>query len=187
MCNGSGFLDVHPIETTAYIQNQSFSENHNAEGYSDGNTVSSTFLAGIELQYFTRVDLLDFSEPFFERVLRNEDSPIDFLKYNAIRINNLIDRVGNEYYQGSDFQLDNNGNILWKTDGPSGIYSIHYESIIQYRAIQAMHVSRFAQVPDDDTGLIAQVKLPEQWMLQKEFLALRRDDVGNVIGPQPLN
>ena len=187
-CNGSGFLDVHPIQSVAYIQNQGFQENHNVEGYSDGNTVSSTFLGGIELQYFTRVDLLDFTEPFFERVQYNPSTEVDFLKYNAVRINVLIGADQVEYFQGSDFKLDTNGNIRWTgTRRPSGIYSVHYESVIQYRAIQAMHVSRFAQVPDKTTGNIKQVKMPEQWMLQKEFLALRRDSAGEVIGPQPLS
>ena len=188
-CNGSGFIDVHPIQTVAYIQNQGYESNFNAEGHSDGNTVSSTFLGGIELQYFTRIDLLDFTEPFFERLLRN-DTNIDFLKYSAARVNVVIDSSNNEYYQGVDFKLDVNGNIQWNTgSGPAEnvIYSVHYESIIQYRAIRAVHVSRFAQVPDKQTGGVAQVKLPEQWTLQKEFLVLRRNNEGTVIGPQPLS
>ena len=45
-----------------------------------------------------------------------------------------------------------------------------------------MHINRFAQVPDRSTGKVAQVKMPEQWMLQKEFLIIRRDKYGNEIG-----
>ena len=368
LCNGSGFLDVDPIESVAYLANQNFQEEMTVEGYHDGNSVGGTFLGGIELQYFTRVDLMDFTQPFYERVLKspsvseviagtraeiridfgsmvdvdetalfsnftgmadffeivsganitnfritidsessttrlstdNNDNALfvrqqrvnsdtetmsrlvtrinaittdaagvtlpneannvsstirrtciasfdgnvliltrtengqllplpeeisnsgadiifsfaqgsndttvftsqDNLKYDCRRVNVIIDKTGKQYHQDIDFRLSPQGNILWRSlnipqpaDGI--IYSAHYESVIQYRAISAMHISRFAQVPDRSTGLVAQVKMPEQWMLQKEFLIIRRDEYGNeikktgiygdIIANQPLN
>ena len=74
LCNGSGYLDVDPIESVAYLANQNFQEEMTVEGYHDGNSVGATFLGGVELQYFTRVDLMDFTQPFYERVLRRADS-----------------------------------------------------------------------------------------------------------------
>ena len=70
LCNGSGYLDVDPIESVAYLSNQNFQEEMTVEGYHDGNSVGGTFLGGVELQYFTRVDLMDFTQPFYERVLK---------------------------------------------------------------------------------------------------------------------
>ena len=367
LCNGSGYLDVDPLESVAYLANQNFQEEMTVEGYHDGNSVGATFLGGVELQYFTRVDLMDFTQPFYERVLKSpstsavvvgdkaqiridfgpaleageelivsgivgmEDffevvstepagteipnfeikitpinatvtltqnpntllvteflsantingvvgrinsiptdaagkmynesgnaysafirrrcdvssegnvliltriengsiSPVpteisniggdivfsfiqgrddvtvfsaqDNLKYDCKRVNVIIDKTGTQYHQDIDFRLSPQGNILWATpntprpaDGT--IYTVHYESVIQYRATSAMHINRFAQVPDRSTGLVAQVKMPEQWMLQKEFLIVRRDEYGNeikktgiygdVIAAQPLN
>ena len=378
LCNGSGYLDVDPIESVAYLANQNFQEEMTVEGYHDGNSVGGTFLGGVELQYFTRVDLMDFTQPFYERVLRRADStkgnaptpaepavpgtpasltiqynnapfagdgidlnnafvtnsffeitdnggftglegtvlgldvtgitnfngndnirfigalgspedldagvadiasrieaistttgtqietsgvfirrrctvsssgstitltqitpgaytpvisqfpsneasvtitpsedgipavpaipatsgtnPDDNLKYDCGRVNVIIDKTGKQYYQDIQFRLTPQGNIRWVgADQPDAgiIYSVHYESVIQYRAISAMHINRFAQVPDRSTGLVAQVKMPEQWMLQKEFLIIRRDEYGNeiqktgifgdIIANQPLN
>ena len=381
LCNGSGFLDVDPIESVAYLANQNFQEEMTVEGYHDGNSVGGTFLGGVELQYFTRVDLMDFTQPFYERVLRRADStkgsagtpavngvigrlefaytaatpvtasiaifrnalpggyfniisdgttrpvdlvlgdfnigspvnvvehhtneilivpreggtatekaedlvrlingittnssgqqitprpggpvtvgavlqrtctaslnsaqngviitqdvgvttnitvptpagdvttnvvngmaltpamaasagtnPDDNLKYDCRRVNVIIDKTGRQYHQDISFRLTPQGNVRWiGTDQPDAqtIYSVHYESVIQYRATSAMHVNRFAQVPDRSTGLVAQVKMPEQWMLQKEFLIIRRDEYGNeiqktgiygdIIANQPLN
>ena len=379
LCNGSGYLDVDPIESVAYLANQNFQEEMTVEGYHDGNTVGATFLGGVELQYFTRVDLMDFTQPFYERVLRTEGytpitvlpvigefqvniptvivsdfrtsttlsggvglgnffevvdsgnvatplnlsfghfdrnsgnhdvtgydvadqeiwffagdtqqvpnfisgivnainsistdaagtripiqldgsgnilptirrnctvsvsgnniiltqivagtsnlvttasvqnttstiirdgvteiipiNNIDRLKYDCRRVNVIIDKELNQYYQDIDFILTPQGNIRWigerfpgNNAGENNIYTVHYESVIQYRTLTAMHINRFAQVPDRSTGLIAQVKMPEQWMMQKEFLIRRRDQFGNeinatgiygeVIAAQPLN
>ena len=359
LCNGSGYLDVDPIESVAYLSNQNFQEEMTVEGYHDGNSVGGTFLGGIELQYFTRVDLMDFTQPFYERVLRlsgytpqsstigtsasltvdfdditvnsairysdvlgtdsffqlidtsttnpigavqlainvpdgnreivtridgtginfvvikipdgdiadlatlfntistdpanptelfdesgvdqnqsiirtctavasagnvitltrsdigpitttpvsnpmgsiSDDfftngvdptftaatNAIDNLKYDCARVNVIIDKTGKQYFQDHQFRLNPQGNIVWTgavgdVPGDTDIYTVHYESVIQYRAISAMHINRFAQVPDRSTGKVAQVKMPEQWMLQKEFLIIRRDKYGNEIG-----
>ena len=366
LCNGSGYLDVDPLESVAYLANQNFQEEMTVEGYHDGNSVGATFLGGVELQYFTRVDLMDFTQPFYERVLKSPSTSavltgtkaqirIDFgpalevgeelissnvvgmedffevvsvmpegteisnfkieiadsatvtldinplallvrsflagnpiaslvsrintiptdaagtrvstnatdiiafirrrcdvssegnvliltrtengaitpvpqeiensggdiqfsftqgrddvtvftaqdnLKYDCKRVNVIIDKTGTQYHQDIDFRLSPQGNILWSTPNSARpadgtIYTVHYESVIQYRATSAMHINRFAQVPDRSTGLVAQVKMPEQWMLQKEFLIVRRDEYGNeikktgifgdVIAAQPLN
>ena len=125
----------------------------------------------------------------------------DHLKYDCRRVNVIIDKTGTQYYQDIDFMLTPQGNINWLNGDNSPmfntIYTVHYESVIQYRSITAMHINRFAQVPDRSTGLVAQVKMPEQWMLQKEFLIRRRDQYGNeikatgiygdIIAAQPLN
>ena len=179
---GSGFLDVHPLETWALIQSQELKKNQHMEVYYDGNTVSATFLSDVELQYYTLVELRDFSDIFIELIKRQE-GPVDILKYRALKVNFLIDANGKEYLAGTDFNLDANGSIVWIGDrGPikSQIYTIHYEAAIQFRAIKAQHIHRFLQVslkqPD-----ITMRKAPQQWMLQKEFLVRREDLLGNAL------
>lgn len=186
LCNGSGWLDIRPIETIAVIQNQSFEKMIFSEGMFDGNSVAGTFNFGIDLQYFTLVELVDYPEIFYQRVKRQQGG-VDVLKYKAIAVNVLIDKMGREYFQDRDFILDINGSIRWQPGkGPESgmIYTIHYECAMQFRAVRAMHVNRFTQVfSPENGGQVKHIKLPEQWLLQKEFLVKRKDRDGNEILP----
>jgi hypothetical protein len=191
LCNGSGFMDVDPITTKGFIQNQDLDRIlDGAAGQHDGNMVSISFLSGIELQYFTRIELCDYTDLYYQRVMRKPGSFTDILKYKACRVNVLVDKNNVMYYQDQDFKLDANGNVRWITTG-SGInevkkrapadeviYSIHYETHVQYRAVKAMHVSRFTQYRASGSADIQFVKMSEQWMACKEFL-LRRKDIQN--------
>ena len=189
LCNGSGFIDVDPICTKAVIQNQNLESIAKIEGNVDGNHVAITFPIGIELQYFTLVELTDFTEIYYQRVMRNPDSTTDVLKYRACRVNVVIDSNGVKYYQDQDFQLDVNGNILWsgtRVPADNSIYSIHYEAHVQFRAVSAMHVNRFSQYkPKGENGQVEHLKFQEQWMCVKEFLVRRRDLAGNDLDQGP--
>jgi hypothetical protein len=135
-----------------------------------------TFPIGIELQYFTRVELIDFTEIYYQRVLRNPESDTDVLKFRACRINVVIAKDNQQYFQQQDFDIDQNGNIKWGTirkPADNMIYSIHYETHVQFRAVRAMHVTRFTQYKSDQG--VEHIKMPEQWMLTKEFLLRRKD------------
>jgi hypothetical protein len=116
-CNGSGFLDVDPICVSVFIQSQELDKLPNIEGFVDGNTILVTFPIGVEIQYFTKIELHDFTDVFPQRVLRKPNSLIDVLKYPACRVNVLIDRNNDRYYQEMDFTLDGNGNVKWLTSG----------------------------------------------------------------------
>ena len=182
-CNGTGYIDRHPIETMAGIQTQALNKIQSREGWIDGNTVAMTFLTGIELQYMTLVKLVDFTDIFFERIKRSI-SNVDVLRFEAQRVNVVIDQNDIEYYEGIDFNIDFNGNIAWVTDrGPEidVIYSIHYEAPMQFRAMSAMHSNRFTQVKDGKN--ISYVKMQEQWACAREHLVKRVDDDGNEIEP----
>lgn len=120
VCNGSGFLDVDPICVPVYIQTQELNELPNVEGMFDGNTILITFPIGVEVQYFTKIELHDFTDVFPQRVLRKKGSLIDVLKYPACNVNVLVQTDGEtltRYYQGIDFTLDLNGNVKWLTSG----------------------------------------------------------------------
>lgn len=184
-CNGSGFLDLRPLDTLAFIQNQSLEAFQGVEGSHAGNTVAITFQAGVELQYFSLIELCDFTEIFFQRIARSPTA-IDVLKYRARRIN-FVECLGVQYYEGSHFCINQDGNIKWHEDkGPNEgkVYSIHYESAVQFRATQAMHSNRFTQVAGP--GGVTFLKLPEQWACTKEFLVRRRNVNGQDITPNPI-
>jgi len=186
ICNGSGFLDVKPFNTLVFLQNQALEKMPFAEGFVDGNTVAATFMKGVELQYFTLVELVDFTEIFYERVKRSEGK-VDVLKYKPCNINTLMDSFGKDYVLGSHFTIDPNGNIKWRANKgpkPGTIYTIHYEAAVQFRATRAMHTNRFTQVRLKDKSL--HVKMNEQWLLTKEFLVKRKDLAGNEMLPNPI-
>jgi hypothetical protein len=181
LCHGAQFIDRYPIKTWAFLQSQTWDKSHFKEGFYDGNSVMATFMQGIELQYFSLVELCDFTEAFYERRKRQQGQ-LDVLKYPGKRVHMLIDYSGKEYFEGSDFKLDPNGNILWKANkGPltSQIYTINYETAIRFRAIKAQHSNRFAQI--NVPGGTDLVKMNEQWVIQKDYLVEKRDLDGNVI------
>jgi hypothetical protein len=117
ICNGSGFIDLDPICTYVFIQAQELDKMPNVEGFVDGNTVMMTFPIGVEVQYFTKIELHDQRQVFPQRVLRKPGSLVDVLKYPACRVNALIGKDGTRYFQGIDFDLDFNGSVRWLTPG----------------------------------------------------------------------
>lgn len=180
LCN-NGFIDRRPIKTWAFFQSQDLEKMALKEGYYDANTLAATFMQGVELQYFTLIELPDHTDIFFEHIKRQQGTT-DILKYKAKTVNMLIDSSGREYFVGNDFDIDQNGNIKWRLEkGPlkHDIYSIHYEAAIQFRAIKAMHINRFAQDSLTNKELTTFKKMNEQWLLQKEFLVKRKDLQGN--------
>lgn len=190
LCNGSGYIDLDPINGKAFVQTQDLEKMVGMEGYHDGNTVAATFQIGVELQYFTLVELCDFTEIYYQRVLRKVGSDVDALKYRACRINTVIDRLGARYYQDQDFKLDPNGNIMWlngRKPTDEEVYSIHYERHVQFRAVRAMHSNRFTQFKDLGQEKVEHIKMPEQWLIVKEFMLRRKDiNTGNDILQNPV-
>ena len=184
ICQGNEFLDRKPICTTALIQTQDLEKLHKAEGYWDANTVAATFLKGIELQYFTLVELMDHTDIFFQRLKRSRGD-IDRLKYTAQCVNMLVDSQGKEYEAGVDFELtEDYGDIRWfagKGPAKGQIYSVHYDAAVQFRATKAMHVNRFGQVQEG--AQIVHKKLNEQWQLTKEYLVDRKNAQGDSLNP----
>lgn len=175
LCYGEGFLDRYAMSCYAFIQGQTRDPQHNSEGIYDGNNVQATFQMGIELQYFTLVELVDYTEQFYERV-RRQDGKVDVLRYPGVKINLLLDQYGKEWYEGTDFILDQNGNVAWcsnKSPDPGTIFSINYDTRVRFRALKAMHSNRFAQVATK--GSTEMLKMPEQWLLAKAYLVTRKD------------
>lgn len=201
LCNGSGFIDLDPICTKGYMQNQELERMLDVSGgQHDGNSVLITFPIGIELQYFTRIELEDFTDIYFQRIHRKSDSFVDVLKYKACRVNTVVDKNGIRYFQDQDFTIDPSGNILWKTHEVSPgvfvtdrspaaniVYSIHYECHIQFRAVKAMHVNRFTQSKTPGESKVEFIKLPEQWLCMKEFLLRRKDINGDDLQQGPFD
>jgi len=186
ICNGSGFVDLDPICVKAFMQTQELEKMHNVEGFVDGNQVLMTFPIGVELQYFTKVELEDFTDIFMQRVLRSPGTNTDVLKYNACRVNFILDYNNVRYYQDQDFKIDQNGNIEWglgNTPADNLPYSVHYEAAVQFRATRAMHVNRFSQYKT--AGKIEHLKYQEQWLMTKEFLVKRLDENGNELEQSP--
>lgn len=179
LCNGTNFIDRSPIESWAFIQNQSLNRSFNTDGTFDDQTVSATFQIGTELQYFAKVELRDFTTNYYELIQRGEGD-IDRLKYAAFKINHVIDKHGNEYESPKSFGLSG-GDIKWIGNNKPAmgtIYSIHYAYPITYRACNAMHINRFGQFGFKTKTKTAE-EYPQQWMLKRDYLITREDIQGN--------
>jgi hypothetical protein len=175
ICGGSGIIDVNPYESWAYFHSNSFYSQDNPEGRMDGNVIMVSFLSGIELQYLTLIEL-DIPDVFYERIKKQEGN-LDILKYKALQVNALVDSSGRQYYEGNDFDLNQDGNIKWKVGkGPlkNTIYSIHYHSKIQFRTTKAIHKNRFLNVKRA-ADQVEIVKVNEAWECTKEYLVTRKD------------
>lgn len=181
LCNGSGIIDVKPFESWAYIHSNSFYSQDNPEGRVDGNVVMASFLTGVELQYFTLVEL-DIPDVFYERIKRQEGN-LDILKYKALQINAIVDSSGKQYHEGNDFDLNQDGNVKWKagkSPSKNTIYSIHYHAKIQFRATKAIHKNRFINVKKT-SDQVEIVKVNEAWEMTKEYLVRREDVLGKFL------
>lgn len=181
LCNGAQFIDRHPIKCQLILSGFSDTPQPFSEGIYDGNTVTATFARGIELQYFTLVEILDLDDVYIQRVKRQEGN-IDIMKYSALQVNLIIDQHSRMYYEGTDYNIDPNGNIKWLAGQgpvPGTIYSINYNTAIRFRATKAIHKNRFVNItgPKGDT----MTKMFEQWILEKAYLVDRKDQFNQYI------
>lgn len=186
LCHGAQFIDRYPMESIAFVQSQVNEASAFAEGIYDGNTVAVTFMRDIELQYFTLIELCDFTDIYIQR-LKRQDGDVDVLKYKGERVNLLEDSSGKQYYEGSDFHLDVNGNIKWcpnKGPMPETIYSVQYECNVRFRAVKAMHVNRFNNITMTEGDV--QLKINEQWLMEKDYLVERKDINGQLLQPNKI-
>lgn len=189
VCN-NGMIDFEPFETIAMFQQQSLTDQFKVQGTFHIDEIFATFLSGISLQVFTKVEILDFKEPFYELVQRQEGTDIDNLKYCASCIDGLFVVEGQtirEFQEGAHFNLTADGNIKWRTaNRPSdrAIYSVYYHYAPVYRAINAVHRDRYSQynsrpnliqAPKVTVDGNTYVKLPEAWILKRDYILDSRD------------
>ena len=194
--SNNNMIDFDPEITTALFQQQDLANMFKVQGTFNVDEVFATFLSGKTLAPFARIEILDFEEDFFELIQRQPGRDFDVLKYKACEILGVFTSTTNtltRYHKGVDFNLDVNGNINWiGTHRPSDdqIYTIYYRYNPVYRAVKAVHRERFSQfnlrvdnieAPKKTIDGRTYVKLPETWILQRDYLLERRDNQGNLL------
>lgn len=192
----NNMIDFCPKETVMLIQQQDFKQLFATQGTFSIDEVMATFLSENTLQHYAKVEILDFKEDFFEAVQRQEDTDTDTLKYPACEILAIFTveaGVKVRYHAGADFDVDQNGNVKWTgTHVPADrkIYSIYYRYHPAFRAVKAVHRTRFSQynvrpsdikAPKKTVGDRTYVSLPECWILKRDYLVDRKDADGNPI------
>jgi hypothetical protein len=141
-------------------------------------------------QAYSKIELLDFVEDFHELIQRQEGKDTDLLKYKACSVLGLFtienDEI-KEYHFGTDFTIDQNGSIQWiSSNRPPDrqIYTVYYKYHPIYRAIKAIHRDRYSQynlrpqdikAPSKTINGKTYVKLPETWIIKRDYLLERRD------------
>lgn len=193
----NNMIDFDCYETIATFQQQSLTEQFKVQGTFSIDEVLVTFKAGISLQTFAKVELLDFTEEFYELIQKQDNitTNIDKLKYPACKVIALFVIRNNQtirFYHGTDFTIDVNGCITWigaHKPIDREIYSVYYSYHPVYRVTKAVHRDRFSQyndlrdlknskVPDFAIKTVENrtfVKLPEEWILRRDYLLERSD------------
>ena len=195
----NNMIDFAPKETIALFQQQSLMRQFDIQGTFHIDEVLVSFLAGETLFPYARIEVLDFKEDFSELIQRQTGSNFDILKYPACKVFAIFTTptttTKEEYYVDVDFKLDINGNIQWLgTHKPTDkqIYTIYYQFHPVFRAMKAVHRDRYGQynnridqieAPKITVGAHTYVKLPETWVLKRDYLLEREDQQGNRITP----
>lgn len=196
LCSNN-MIDFDCYETVAMFQQQDLNEQFKVHGTFSIDEALVTFKAGISLQTFAKVELLDFKEEFYELIQKqiNADTNTDKLKYPACEVTAVFVIRSNakiRFHQGTDFTLDLNGSITWigaHKPNDKEIYSVYYKFHPVYRVTKAVHRDRFSQyndLRDLKTSKIPEsaiktvngktfVKLPEEWILRRDYLLDRSD------------
>lgn len=197
----NNMIDFCPKETMMIIQQQDFKQLFATQGTFSIDEIMATFLSDNTLQHYAKVEILDFVEDFFELVQRQEGTSVDVLKYPGCDVLGLFSvnsGVKTQYYFGVDFELDQNGNIKWisaHVPADRKIYSVYYQYHPVFRATKAVHRTRFSQfnlrpndikAPKKSVEGKTYVRLPECWILKRDYLIDRKDGTGNLISPNTL-
>lgn len=189
--SNNNMIDFDCEETIALFQQQSMMESFQIQGTYHIDEILVTFLSGVTLAPFAKIELLDFEEDFYELVPRQVGSDVDFLKYKACRVLGIFtydrsSKTTDRYYQGTDFELTEEGDIQWiSTHRPADkqVYTIYYKYRPIYRALKAVHRDRFSQynlrvqnikAPKTTVDGNTYVKLPETWVIKRDFLLERK-------------
>lgn len=188
--SNNNMIDFDCKETVALFQQQQLMETFQIQGTFHIDEILLTFLSGETLAPFTKIELLDFQEDFYELITRQDGTDVDNLKYAACDVLAIFtyDRVSkttDRYHLDTDFVIDDDGNIEWiSTHRPAArsIYSIYYKYHPVYRALKAVHRDRFSQynlrpgnikAPKKTIDGTTYVKLPETWVVKRDFLLER--------------
>lgn len=193
----NNMIDFDCFETVAMFQQQDLVEQFKVHGTFSIDEAMVTFKSGISLQTFAKIEILDFEEEFYELIQRQDsaDTLTDKLKYPACKVTAVFAIRNNQkvrFYPGTDFDLDLNGSIVWKgAHNPNDreIYSVYYTYHPVYRATKAVHRDRFSQynnvrelngstIPASAIKSVngrTFVKLPEEWVLRRDYLLDRKD------------
>ena len=192
LCNNN-MIDFGCFESIGMIQQQDLVEQFKLTGTFSMDEAMMSFLSHATLHIFAKIQILDFTEDFFELVQKQAAPTIvDRLKYPATEVLGLFTVSGSvrtDYYCGVDFEIDVNGDVKWiGTHKPADkqIYSIYYKHHPVFRAVRALHRNRWSQynnrsenldpsIPRKTVGDRTYVKLPDAWILKRDYLIERRD------------
>jgi hypothetical protein len=194
LCSNN-MIDFDCQETTALFQQQDLVEQYKLQGTFNMDEIIVSFLTGTTLHIYTKIELLDFAEDFFEAVQRQAGTDTDLLKYPACEVLGCFIAVNSttkeRFHFGTDFTLDQNGSVKWISahkPADKKIYTIYYRYHPVFRAIKAVHRDRYSQynlksqTPGSKTiDGKTYVKLPETWILKRDYLLERKDGQGQTI------
>lgn len=158
-------------------------------GQIDGSTVQASFprkYIDVDKEvYVVKFDRFYFANdtilwPQWEVLEHNPVALRDRLAFPARKVEHLIDNRGAEYKECEDFDVDAEGQIVWRKDGKSPgfdldtstkhgrVYTIWYLYQPYWYCKRLSHDLRVVQTEDEVTGERRPMRMPSQAMLQRE-------------------
>lgn len=100
-----------------------------------------------QLGLYDRLIFLDDSVSFTEAVTRSSTGDTDELRFPAISFDLPVEDInGIQYTLGTDFSLDDNGNIVWglssKQPSPGTFFGARYQTLRRILIVDFPHVTR---------------------------------------------
>lgn len=165
------------LQDIGFIDGASFTSTFPRFYDGDGSDCKPFYMAPFDRFY---LDEEAITVPTWQLVRMNE-SGLDKLNFPAVDVEALIDSRGDYYYQCDDFELEN-GQVMWLTSGKrpmpdvetgrGAIYSIRYRYRPFWYAARMLHEIRVSQVDNPMTNERKLVRMPQQALLNREFLFL---------------
>ena len=121
---------------------------------------------------------------------------VDRLRYPAVKVTDVVDANGISYQQGKEFDLDVDGNIVWKGQKRPGwntevnkgvVYSVRYLYTPFFIVNRHLHEIRVSQVtkPGDFSQSRFLERMPYQVQVVRENAFLDNKHSEEVSGPDP--
>jgi hypothetical protein len=193
----NGFLFTYRGTITGWMSGNSKNQKLEDIGYVNGASCFATFPRYYDPNSCKADDRQFYGAPFDRFYLAEKSIVVptwqthvisgngkDRLAFPAVFVDRLIDFRGVSYVCGQDFDLDSNGQIVWRPDrqpvpdegSGKAVISVRYRYRPFWYIARYQHEIRVSQEPLDDQREL--VRGPQQCILNREYLFLDSQNLG---------
>jgi hypothetical protein len=147
----------------------------------------------MDVQLYDQISVKTVTPVRYYQRVEHSQSGIDRLQFPAVKVDQLMDATGKQYYAGIDFEIEE-GNIKWTTQNRPGydlsiergvIYSVNYYCEPIFTIISLPHQFRTTQTIGAD-GKPYATRFPQLASCRKDFVPYHSSDkIGPADTPEP--